>query len=194
MELDTCPFCGSSAEIERYGTSRYSTIYRCDECGCTLETGEEFDHGTQWNHRAEPKQVTELNDQITKLNNRIAELQAQVERQDGVLRQIADMGPATAEVSLAGTMAELAINALQPVDPEYNLIPSLRARVWKRTSLLEPEYVLELEGNINDVAFSCRHTQTLKTELHDVPGLPELYDALDKANADQYLIGEGSWS
>ena len=129
MELDTCPFCGSSAEIERYGTSRYSTIYRCDECGCTLETGEEFGHGAQWNHRAEPKEVGELSAKIGELNQRIAELQAQVERQDDVLRQIADMGPATAEVSLAGTMAELAINALQPVDPEYNLIPSLRARV-----------------------------------------------------------------
>lgn len=52
--LKPCPFCGSKAEIERLGTPRQSTIYSCDECGCRLETGEEWAHGTLWNARAAP--------------------------------------------------------------------------------------------------------------------------------------------
>lgn len=57
MTLLPCPFCGGEAEIERYGTSRVSTIYICTFCGCSLETGEEWGHGRQWNKRAEiPKQ------------------------------------------------------------------------------------------------------------------------------------------
>lgn len=50
-----CPFCGGEAEIERYGTGRYSTIYRCTECSCSLETGETFHHGKRWNDRFQPK-------------------------------------------------------------------------------------------------------------------------------------------
>jgi hypothetical protein len=50
--LKPCPFCGGEAEIERYGNSRQSTIYACTECGCLLETGEEFNHGARWNTRA----------------------------------------------------------------------------------------------------------------------------------------------
>jgi hypothetical protein len=51
MKLLPCPFCGGEAEIERYGTHRYSTKYQCTECGCELETGEEWDHGKRWNER-----------------------------------------------------------------------------------------------------------------------------------------------
>jgi hypothetical protein len=51
-ELLACPFCGESAEIERKGDHRMSTIYACTMCGCCLETGEEWDHGRQWNTRA----------------------------------------------------------------------------------------------------------------------------------------------
>jgi Lar family restriction alleviation protein len=51
-DLLPCPFCGGEAEIERVGTPRQSTIYACTECGCRLETGEEWGHGTQWNTRA----------------------------------------------------------------------------------------------------------------------------------------------
>lgn len=51
MKLLPCPFCGSEAEITRYGTSRYSTVYNCTNCSCMLETGEEWDHGRQWNQR-----------------------------------------------------------------------------------------------------------------------------------------------
>ncbi len=50
-ELKPCPFCGGKAEIERFGTSRFSTIYKCGFCSCTLETGETFNHGDQWSER-----------------------------------------------------------------------------------------------------------------------------------------------
>ena len=50
-KLKPCPFCGGEAEIERYGTRKVSTVYVCTECGCQLETGEEWNHGTQWNTR-----------------------------------------------------------------------------------------------------------------------------------------------
>lgn len=51
VKLLPCPFCGGDASIERYGNKRQSTIYSCDFCGCTLETGEEWNHGRQWNER-----------------------------------------------------------------------------------------------------------------------------------------------
>lgn len=54
-----CPFCGGSASIERLGTPRQSTIYACDECGCSLETGEEWGHGARWNARAAPPATPE---------------------------------------------------------------------------------------------------------------------------------------
>jgi hypothetical protein len=52
IKLLPCPFCGKEAEIERYGNPRQSTIYACTWCGCHLETGEEWNHGMQWNKRA----------------------------------------------------------------------------------------------------------------------------------------------
>jgi Lar family restriction alleviation protein len=55
MKLLPCPFCGGEAEIERYGDRRQSTIYACTMCGCRLETGEEWDHGADWNKRHDCK-------------------------------------------------------------------------------------------------------------------------------------------
>ncbi len=52
--LKPCPFCGGKASIERKGDRRMSTIYSCDWCGCSLETGEEWDHGKAWNIRPAP--------------------------------------------------------------------------------------------------------------------------------------------
>jgi Lar family restriction alleviation protein len=54
VDLLPCPFCGREAEIERIGDARRSTIYACTNCGCSLETGEEWDHGNDWNRRADP--------------------------------------------------------------------------------------------------------------------------------------------
>lgn len=54
QKLLPCPFCGAEAEIERRGDRRVSTIYSCTECGCMLETGEEWGHGERWNRRATP--------------------------------------------------------------------------------------------------------------------------------------------
>ncbi len=51
IKLLPCPFCGSKAEIERIGDSRQSTQYQCNSCSCSLETGEEWDHGADWNKR-----------------------------------------------------------------------------------------------------------------------------------------------
>ena len=56
--LEPCPFCGGEAEIEQYGNRKQSTIYSCQDCGCRLETCEEWDHGTRWNTRyTKPKTV-----------------------------------------------------------------------------------------------------------------------------------------
>jgi len=53
ITLKPCPFCGEEAEIQRYGTSRVSTIVTCMGCGTSKECGEEFNHGRDWNDRTE---------------------------------------------------------------------------------------------------------------------------------------------
>lgn len=50
-ELKPCPFCGGEADLERRGDRHVSTIVACLECGCRLENGETFDHGSAWNTR-----------------------------------------------------------------------------------------------------------------------------------------------
>lgn len=60
VDLLPCPFCGSEAEIERYGDHRQSTIYACTMCGCRLETGEEWGHGENWNRRAKIEQQEKM--------------------------------------------------------------------------------------------------------------------------------------
>lgn len=51
QRLLPCPFCDGEAEIEQYGDARKSTRYCCMDCGCSLETGEEFNYGYSWNRR-----------------------------------------------------------------------------------------------------------------------------------------------
>jgi hypothetical protein len=60
IELKPCPFCGYPAKIERRGDHRQSTIYQCQGCNCSLETGEEWGHGTRWNDRAQLPEVQTL--------------------------------------------------------------------------------------------------------------------------------------
>ena len=50
-KLKPCQFCGSAAEIVRYGNHRVSTQCSCTDCGASIETLEEFDHGDGWNKR-----------------------------------------------------------------------------------------------------------------------------------------------
>lgn len=57
LGLLPCPLCGREAEIERYGDRRKSTIYVCTNCGCSLETGEEWGHGRDWNKRVPPREM-----------------------------------------------------------------------------------------------------------------------------------------
>lgn len=56
LDLLPCPFCGGDAEITQYGDRGISTKYDCLDCGCSLETGETFNHGARWNNRATPQQ------------------------------------------------------------------------------------------------------------------------------------------
>lgn len=49
----------------------------------------------------------------------------------------------------------------------------LDAAVWFRDST--QEWVLEIQGSINDVGFSCRHPQPKELAPQDVPGLPTRY-------------------
>ena len=60
QELKNCPFCGGEAEIERFGNNRCSTIYACTDCGCRLETNEEWGFGDRWNTRAENPRIAAL--------------------------------------------------------------------------------------------------------------------------------------
>ena len=50
--------------------------------------------------------------------------------------------------------------------------------VWFREST--QEWVLELEGSINGTYFIDRHTEPSTTLPEDVPGLPSLYEKLER--------------
>lgn len=82
IKLKKCPFCGTdSAKIVRYGDSRKSTIYECGECGCTLETSEEFNHGEYWNRRPQYDKVVEQNESLQ------TELKQKTQECEGLKRQ-----------------------------------------------------------------------------------------------------------
>lgn len=51
-KLKPCPFCGGKAQVDRMGTNRASMIISCEDCGCTLESGETcINKNTYWNIR-----------------------------------------------------------------------------------------------------------------------------------------------
>lgn len=66
--LKPCPFCGGSASFERIGDKRQSTIVRCDMCGCSLESGDEWNHCSSWNRRDTDK-LEELCKKFIENNN-----------------------------------------------------------------------------------------------------------------------------
>lgn len=52
-ELLPCPFCGGEPYMEQWGNNRQSCIIACQDCGCSMETGETgHDCGGMWNQRA----------------------------------------------------------------------------------------------------------------------------------------------
>ncbi len=55
----------------------------------------------------------------------------------------------------------------------------LSARLWKRKSVEPEEWVLTIEGAINDTYLSCNHAQSASLAPEDVPGLPELYNKVE---------------
>ena len=71
-ELKPCPFCAGEARIVQAGTSRYSTLYVCDDCGCSLETGEETNHGRIWNDRPYFDELAALRAQVAAITLDVA--------------------------------------------------------------------------------------------------------------------------
>lgn len=67
------------------------------------------------------------------------------------------------------------LNGLQATDPSAGHGYPLDARVWFREST--GEWVLELEGAVNDTHLTCRHTQPGYLAPEEVPGLPALHGA-----------------
>ena len=62
------------------------------------------------------------------------------------------------------------------------------ASVWRRRD----EWVLELTGTIDDVAFNCRHIQPGDIAASDVPGLPSLY--APKVSSDVIYAVARAWA
>lgn len=71
-ELKPCPFCGNKASFDRVGNRQQSTIVSCDDCGCSLENGEEWNHGRGWNNRPAEDALTA---RIAEQDARIAKLE-----------------------------------------------------------------------------------------------------------------------
>lgn len=79
---------------------------------------------------------------------------------------------AVAQVPANSVLAQNAMRALEIVEKAlrpfgYEEYYPLRACVWRRRD----EWVLELEGEINDTSFTVRHPQPGHIPPEDVPGL-----------------------
>ncbi len=70
IELKPCPFCGSDDIDFDRGTNRKSTNYSCNDCGCSLETGETWHAPKAWNQRHEPEALGdgEIEDLVSNLS------------------------------------------------------------------------------------------------------------------------------
>ena len=88
-KLKPCPFCGSIAQIERYGNTRRSTIYQCQGCSCSLETCEEWGHGKIWNIRADIANA-EADARVEAAERAMRERCAELEEQNAALKELCD--------------------------------------------------------------------------------------------------------
>lgn len=91
-------------------------------------------------------------------------------------------GPLLSAISAALIAKE---RARLPVHEKVEAYP-LDAYIWKREST--GEWVISLEGSINDTGFFIRHTQPGDLPPEDAVGLPTHYDLLDAA--EKVLEGE----
>lgn len=68
-KLLPCPFCGGEAHFERVGTNKVSCIVACEDCGASLETGETWDSGANWNTRAQLDEAVRVIDELVALKH-----------------------------------------------------------------------------------------------------------------------------
>lgn len=58
-KLKPCPFCGGKALLDRKGNAKVSMVIICEDCGCTLESGDVFGltktENLAWNQRSKAK-------------------------------------------------------------------------------------------------------------------------------------------
>lgn len=79
-ELKPCPFCFGAAEVDRMGSKRQSMIISCEDCGCSVETGETSIHDQiTWNKR-----------ESDGYQSRIAELEEQLSINHGIIKNLGD--------------------------------------------------------------------------------------------------------
>ena len=123
IKLLPCPFCGSEAEIERFGTRSVSTVYQCTNCGCSLETGEEWSHGRDWNKRAALAAAGD----------------GWREERDAALREAGRMREALVEAEKALHMQEAWEGDLIMSELEFKGVPAPTQTLWdKITDELQP--------------------------------------------------------
>lgn len=64
IKLKPCPFCGSQAIMKQRGTAKQSCIIRCENCGASVESGEEGENcGNWWNRREQPLENNKARDE-----------------------------------------------------------------------------------------------------------------------------------
>jgi len=92
----------------------------------------------------------------------------------------------TAEAAKAHAEALLSFSRASEQTVEGQESWPLGARVWKREST--QEWVLEIEGQLEGVSVTCRHTEPLETPLHCVPGLPSRYKGTAESESETVTI------
>lgn len=100
-----------------------------------------------------------------------------------VLDELSDAAPApnilaAAPEPVSDTAAPVVGDPVSyPVHPDIEHYP-IKAHVWRREST--HEWVLEMNGSINDTCFTIRHPQPLNMAPEDAIGLPDLYANQEK--------------